>query len=141
MCANHTVMKYLTSPPAVLVPYTHSLHGVHQLQPASVAATCFCARMQDACRPRHTLRLGLRLNLSWQLDLPPAGHPRVHCATCDHTCAPPLFLLVLQAPPPSRLGFRLMQLNFAVALVQHVLPGLSSRPVAFHPDLNLRMCS
>lgn len=89
MCANHTVMKYLTSPPAVLLPYTHSLHGVHQLQPASVAATCFCARMQDACRPRHTLRLGLRLNLSWQLDLPPAGHPRVHCATCYHTCAPP----------------------------------------------------
>lgn len=37
-------------------------------------------------------------------------------------------------PPPARLGFRLMQLALAVALQQHLLPGLTSPPTAFDPD-------
>lgn len=38
------------------------------------------------------------------------------------------------ALPPARLGFRLMQLALAVALQQHLLPGLTSPPTAFDPD-------
>lgn len=38
------------------------------------------------------------------------------------------------SPPPARLGFRLMQLALAVALQQHLLPGLTTPPTAFDPE-------
>lgn len=44
-----------------------------------------------------------------------------------HTC-------ILQNARSSRLGFRLMQLSLAVALQQHMLPGLTIKPTAYDPE-------